>query len=130
MAELSKRKYVYALYKASDQTIHVEKYPVVYVNSEYCYFKTARLSTLHVETTRHIHEELTDRLLKDILNGWRAYLWVADEDLVRVMNEANEAKKAKDEQEAIRKIKNEYALAQRRMELAKKAYEALPDEFK
>ena len=38
---LSKCKYVYRIYKENDN-FHIEKYPIVYINSEAVYFKTVR----------------------------------------------------------------------------------------
>ena len=44
--ELSKKKYIYRLYKARDGVPHVEKYPVIYINEKYVYFKVASKSEL------------------------------------------------------------------------------------
>lgn len=38
---LSKCKYIYRIYKEND-SFHIEKYPIVYINSEVVYFKTGR----------------------------------------------------------------------------------------
>ena len=44
--ELSKKKYIYRLYEAKDGVPHVEKYPVIYINERYVYFKVASKSEL------------------------------------------------------------------------------------
>ena len=44
--ELSKKKYIYRLYEDKDGVPHVEKYPVIYINEKYVYFKVASKSEL------------------------------------------------------------------------------------
>lgn len=43
---LSKKKYIYRLYEDRDGVPHVEKYPVIYINEKYVYFKVASKSEL------------------------------------------------------------------------------------
>ena len=38
---LSKQKFIYYVYE-SDKTIHIEKFPIVYINSKYVYYKHSR----------------------------------------------------------------------------------------
>lgn len=42
---LSKCKYVYRIYKENNR-YNIEKYPIVYINSEFVYFKTGRKNSL------------------------------------------------------------------------------------
>lgn len=42
---LSKIKYIYRIYSADDM-LHLERYPVVYINSEIVYYKAARKNSL------------------------------------------------------------------------------------
>lgn len=39
---LGKIKYIYRIYESSDEVLHCEKYPVVYINSKVVYFKDTR----------------------------------------------------------------------------------------
>ena len=41
MKALSKQKFIYYVYEA-DKTLHIEKFPIIYINSEFVYFKTGR----------------------------------------------------------------------------------------
>ena len=43
---LSKCKYVYRIYK-KDNDFHIEKYPIIYINSEVVYYKNGRKESLH-----------------------------------------------------------------------------------
>lgn len=42
-------KYIYNVYESSDRKIHVEKHPIIYMNSEYVYYKQSRKNTLSME---------------------------------------------------------------------------------
>ena len=44
--ELSKVKYIYRIYEAHDGLLHLQKYPVIYINKKYVYFKTAKSDKL------------------------------------------------------------------------------------
>lgn len=39
---LGKIKYIYRIYESNDYKLHIEKYPVIYINSNVVYFKTGR----------------------------------------------------------------------------------------
>ena len=39
LKDLSKIKYIYRIYESKDYVLHLEKYPVIYINSEILYFK-------------------------------------------------------------------------------------------
>lgn len=39
---LSKLKYIYRIYESEDKKLHLERYPIVYINQEVVYFKTGR----------------------------------------------------------------------------------------
>ena len=39
---LGKVKYIYRIYESADYKLHIEKYPVIYINSNCVYFKTGR----------------------------------------------------------------------------------------
>ena len=42
-------KYIYNVYESRDRKIHVEKHPIIYMNSEYVYYKQSRKNTLSME---------------------------------------------------------------------------------
>ena len=42
LKNLSKYKYIYRIYESSDEVLHCEKYPVIYINNKVVYFKDAR----------------------------------------------------------------------------------------
>lgn len=60
MKELSKIKYLYKIYPSEDKKIHCEKHAVVYINSEYCYFKEVRKSKL---------TQICTSLIKEVFNN-------------------------------------------------------------
>ena len=72
---LSKYKYVYTIYKDND-TINVEKFPIVYSNSEYVYYKFASKNELSKINIREVDEKyngITTAIL-DKLKYSRIYL--------------------------------------------------------
>lgn len=130
IAEMSKNKHIWCVYMSTDGKIHMEKYPIVYLNSKYVYYKTARKDMLSREYASSIRESLDSRCIDAILYGNRRLFWQIDDDMENILRGVKSAKAARDEKRAIEKIKAEYANAQRRFELAKKAYDKLPDSEK
>lgn len=41
LKNLSKVKYIYRIYESDNEVLHIERYPVIYINSKVVYFKTA-----------------------------------------------------------------------------------------
>ena len=130
IAEMSKNKHIWCVYMSSDGKIHMEKHPVVYLNSKYVYYKTARKDMLDWEYASSIHERLDSHCIDAILGMNRRWFWKIDDNMNNVLQDVKSAKVARDEKRAIEKIKAEYADAQRRLERAKKAYDKLPDSEK
>lgn len=74
--DLSK-KYIYKVYKNSKDEFHCDKYPVIYVNKEYVYFKTICYGLDHIGI-KIIHDELT----VDDNFDWFRYYWNVDKSLL------------------------------------------------
>jgi hypothetical protein len=55
---LSKQKYIYRLYQASDDRLHIEKFPVIYANKNKVYFKVGEELAYHEYKT--IFSEFAD----------------------------------------------------------------------
>lgn len=55
---LSKQKYIYRLYRASDDRLHVEKFPVIYANKKRVYFKVGE--ELSIQEYKTIFNEFAD----------------------------------------------------------------------
>lgn len=47
---LSKRKYIYAIHISADKTLHCERYPVIYINQIYVYWR--RPGDAHLESSK------------------------------------------------------------------------------
>lgn len=52
--DLSKCKYIYRVYVAKDTITHIEKYPVVYANKMYIYFRDGRGYALNTVYTKDV----------------------------------------------------------------------------
>lgn len=75
MKNLSKIKYIYRIYSA-DNTLHLERYPVVYINSEVVYYKGARKnSLLNYEYLNNVLDEHTT-ISKPYQWSSYAYPWI------------------------------------------------------
>lgn len=59
--ELSKRKYIYHVHSNGKDAIHSERFPIIYVNKAFCYFKKSSSAELSWISTGSIK----DRLNKD-----------------------------------------------------------------
>ena len=55
--DYSKVKHVFRIYTNVDGMTHCEKYPVIYINSEYCYIKIGRKRELESVKTSQIREK-------------------------------------------------------------------------
>ena len=90
MEQLSKKKYIHHLYVSGDLTLHHEKYPVVYSNSKYVYWKKPGDPELRKTYTSNIGKKTYDECLRSVrIVGQRIwfneYLWdISDEDLQKI----------------------------------------------
>lgn len=57
--DLSKQKYIYKTYKNHLGELHCEKYPVIYANKEYVYYKASDVVLEHTGTS-YIHDHMTE----------------------------------------------------------------------
>jgi hypothetical protein len=70
--ELSKYKSIYRVYTTDDKIVHCEKYPVIYANSEWLYYKVARKQELNRRELKSIISEYTGISNSDV-NYWGHY---------------------------------------------------------
>ena len=100
--ELSKKKYIYRLYEAKDGVPHVEKYPVIYINERYVYFKVATKSELGRVDISDTYTSVVAYGKKDA-RGWhtetkQCFFWedniIGQQLISNIESERNEALKA------------------------------------
>lgn len=134
---LSKCKYVYRIYREHDN-FHIEKYPIVYINSEVVYFKTVRknyLESIGFFNNWNNIKESFNKAIDYINNTVTCYdyyptnvyfietdkLKEFDLSLIkkRLKDESKESKIKKQERE-VEKYKKSYELELRRLEDMKK----------
>lgn len=74
---LSKRKYIYKIYRSyRDHTFHIERYPIIYANSSYVYFKVANKQELQYVEFRYIKNDISDLdLTKEYQLEQGLYTW-------------------------------------------------------
>lgn len=79
---LCKRKHIYYVHTDSNGNNHIEKYPVIYINSEYVYFKKARKNELGRTYTSWVKKDLKSVFEKDYRFLWDRdrYFWINDEN--------------------------------------------------
>ncbi len=115
---LSKQKYIYYVYE-SDKTIHIEKFPIIYMNSHYVYFKHSRKHELEKVYVNNVKDTLADIFKKDyrFIYSSDRYFWNPAENPEEVVTML---KKKADE----KRIEENKSWAERELERAKTAYEA------
>lgn len=124
MKTMSKQKYIYYVYE-SDKTLHIEKFPIIYINSEFVYFKTGRKNALENVRTSRVKDNLEDIFKHDYHFVWREdrYFWNSVENPEEVVAEL---KRKADE----KRIAENKSWAERELENAKKAYERAQEKYK
>ena len=122
---LCKHKYIYYVHTDSNGDNHIEKYPVVYINSEYVYFKRARKNELGHTFTNFVKKDLKSVFEKDTRFIWDRdrYFWINDENAESIIAAA----KAKFEEETKNRWKNQ---AKNELDRAKKNYEYALQKYK
>lgn len=78
--ELSKMKYVYRIYCNAKNEVHLEKYPVIYANEDFVYYKqngNARLSCIH---RQFVHTDYPNYITKYL----DSIFWVSDEKITNI----------------------------------------------
>lgn len=123
LSELSKRKYIYKIYQATDGMFHIEKFPIIYANSAYVYFKVANKQELQHVRLQYIKDDITDlSFLNNCCNRNGLYVW--NDPRVSESELDQKAKEFKRKQldvminqqlDEIKRIKNRYEYAVRRL---------------
>lgn len=122
---LSKQKYIYCVYAGRDDNLNVERFPVIYINNHYVYFKKPGNEQLNSLTLPAISDSLDSLDLHDInsLRFCHKYFWNIDKDIPETFNKLREKyKRANFEKEKYE--------AKQKLELAKKIYEATLEQYK
>lgn len=92
-SELSKRKYIYKVYQScGDNSFHIERYPIIYTNSAYVYFKVANKQELGRVDFRRIKDRISDlKLTVDSTLYSGEYIWydpnITDSEFNRITKE-------------------------------------------
>ena len=130
---LSKHKHIHRLYYADDGKYHIEKFPVVYMNEKYTYFKTGRQQMLvHVRTDAVYNscEEFDEEHL------WRyvsIYFWEAEENALEIVRRKKEECRRKTLEKELKRKYDDYVEARERFIMAQEnfvcAKEAFEEEY-
>ena len=138
---LSKCKYVYRIYK-KDNTFHIEKYPIVYINSEVVYYKIyykngrkeSLCSCYFNDQYRNVKESFDKAIeylnsLPDSYYATSVYfvetnkLKEFDLSLIKKqLRENNVKSKIKTQEETVERAKNQYEAAVKNLEKMKKKF--------
>ena len=122
LKNLSKIKYIYRIYEATDGILHCERFPVVYINSEVVYFKDARKKEyLNYIKVRNVTDNLTAFYNSGNYVKYYSYF---DKYFWNVENNIQEIYEDLKKQKAEAQIKDEKEKAMSRYERAKREYEA------
>ena len=136
---LSKCKYVYKIYR-EHENFHIEKYPIVYINSNIVYFKTGRKNVIKMisfsDRWNNVKESFEEAIkyINSIFSSYSYYpisVYFVESDKLknfdlslikqRLKEESKESKIKKQELE-VEKYKKSYELELRKLEEMKKEF--------
>lgn len=134
---LSKCKYVYRIYK-KDNDFHIEKYPIIYINSEVVYYKNGRKESLcscyFNDRYRNVKESF-DKAIEYLNNLPGSYYALSvyfvetnklkefDLSLIKKeLKENNVEAEIKTQEEIVERAKNQYEAAVKNLEKMKKKF--------
>lgn len=118
--ELSKMKYVYRIYCNYNKEVHLEKYPVIYANQDFVYYKqngNSRLSCIH---RRFMHTDYPEYITKYL----DCIFWVPAEEITHIYNRCKLEIDKQVENSNIDSLRKRCEQAKEEYEKAKAAYEA------
>lgn len=77
---LYKYKYIYRIYRSEDGQMHMEQYPIIFINEYKVYFKTGRKQDLSYQYTKNIYNAKDESYLRNYSNYgiWRDKYILAD----------------------------------------------------
>lgn len=129
-ATLSKQKYIYCVYAGKDDSIldgklHIERFPVIYINSKYVYFKFPGDEALTLEAISSVKDSLDSLTDYDIdcLRWNRKYFWVMDKNAPETLKEIKEKRNQK-------MLKEKKEKARQDLDNAKRLYEQALDIYR
>ena len=122
---LCQHKWIYFVYTNANGDNHIEKYPVIYINSKYVYFKRARQDQLGYINTSLVNKDLASVFKKDYKFLWDRdkYFWICEENADGII----EAAKARFDEDRKNRWKNQ---AKMELERAKRNYELAMEKYK
>lgn len=130
---LSKRKFIYRLYDDRVGLPHIEKYPVIYINEEYVYFKVAGKQELGCKEIRYTKKGLSDYINKNYYGYTReSFFWEEDTNLECLYSDVSEQRKMLQKKllkaeiltkkQSVQRLEKEYNRALNELELLKSKY--------
>lgn len=121
--KLSKHKHIYVL-TCDDERAHAQKFPIIYINQEYVYYRVNGAPELERARTSAVKENI-DGIDFTKLNRYshRVYLWDLPEDFMSKNKEyMNQARKER--------LQNELLRARQKYEVAKRVVSDLEQKCK
>lgn len=117
---LSKQKYIYTAYVSSDGILHVEKFPVIYINKTLVYYKRPGIDTLGCKSIKDVYDSFESLPYEKINTlyyySYQTVLFWSAKDTPKTIEEL---KSRKEKEEAEQKLKE-----------AKRIYEATLEQYK
>lgn len=117
---LSKQKYIYVIYASSDKVIHCQRFPIVYLNSEFLYFKTNQSKRLECIKT----ERVQDEFISPSSHGhYTQYFFKVEnfnsKEVTEYVYKGERELKLKKEKDTLQRLKDEYEKKLKSYELLK-----------
>lgn len=124
---LSKQKYIYTAYISSDGILHVEKFPVIYINKTLVYYKRPGIDTLGCKSIKDVYDSFKSLPYEKINTlyyySYQTVLFWSAKDTPKTIEEL----KLRYEEEKYKKEKEE---TEQKVKEAKRIYEATLEQYK
>ena len=116
-------KYIYHLYTNEDHEVHLERHPIIYMNSVYVYFKISRKNRLGEVYIKRIHNDLSHLALERRTRLMCPRPIIIDEYLWSCTKEIKEAIEQLKQQADLVVKENKINMLKRKVEYTKQQYQ-------
>lgn len=142
LKDLSKVKYIYRIYESDNEVLHLERYPVIYINSKVVYFKTARQQEyLGCKQLKNVSDNFMQfyqkmtRYSTQSRASFDEYFWNVEtdvnkiyQDLIRQRFKMRQERDMQMKQRKLEKAKREYEAALKEIEIFEQMRIALEED--
>lgn len=132
---LSKIKYLYRIYESSDNIMHLEKHPIIYINSHVVYYKVGNNEALNKRKLTCINEKIknfyayNNYYYNRPVHCYEEYYYVESKEIKEIFEILKEQQKEYRANVEQKELESRYKKAEQEYLYAKVKYEDLKKEY-